>query len=278
MTCWPDPTCPTRSGKGLRATATLCPAMIEAASSYPDALVQRLVAGPGEPEVVVSLIAGPDRAGTEHTLNSFLNCCTDVSRVGRFLVLDAGLSPRTARCCVERYGFLEFCPLRPRRRARRPTRPHPRSDPRTVLAAPGPGLAIFCPRKLHHPPNGGAAGRTQVFQVGINFTDAVKLTGASAAEQTVRRAPDAGRYVSPRRWHAARRCSTPHAWIEPAVYRAPTQIRSPNSGGGRPPPGCAPPASTRCSASPQPSKCSSPTARHGSGRRDVSRNDRRRGA
>jgi hypothetical protein len=35
----------------------------------------------------------------------------------------------------------------------------------------------------------------QVFQVGINFTDAVQLTGASAAEQAVRRTPDAGRYV-----------------------------------------------------------------------------------
>jgi hypothetical protein len=34
-----------------------------------------------------------------------------------------------------------------------------------------------------------------VFQVGINFTDAVKLTGACAMESTVRRAPDAGRYV-----------------------------------------------------------------------------------
>jgi hypothetical protein len=34
-----------------------------------------------------------------------------------------------------------------------------------------------------------------VFQVGINFADAVKLTGASAAEQAIRRAPDAGRYL-----------------------------------------------------------------------------------
>jgi hypothetical protein len=31
--------------------------------------------------------------------------------------------------------------------------------------------------------------------VGINFDDAVKLTGASAAEEAVRRAPDAGRYL-----------------------------------------------------------------------------------
>jgi len=35
----------------------------------------------------------------------------------------------------------------------------------------------------------------QVFQVAINFGDAVKLTGACAPEQAVRRAPDAGRYV-----------------------------------------------------------------------------------
>ena len=35
----------------------------------------------------------------------------------------------------------------------------------------------------------------QVFQVGINFADAAKLTGASAAEQAIRRAPDAGRYL-----------------------------------------------------------------------------------
>ncbi len=35
----------------------------------------------------------------------------------------------------------------------------------------------------------------QVFQVGINFADASTLTGVCAAEQEVRRSPDAGRYV-----------------------------------------------------------------------------------
>jgi hypothetical protein len=35
----------------------------------------------------------------------------------------------------------------------------------------------------------------EVFQVGINLADAAKLTGASAAEQAVRRAPDADRYL-----------------------------------------------------------------------------------
>ena len=34
-----------------------------------------------------------------------------------------------------------------------------------------------------------------MFQVGINYGDAVKLTGTSAAERATRRAPDAGRYL-----------------------------------------------------------------------------------
>ena len=35
----------------------------------------------------------------------------------------------------------------------------------------------------------------QVFQVAINYTDAVKLIGACAAEQTISRTPDTGRYL-----------------------------------------------------------------------------------
>jgi hypothetical protein len=66
------------------------PAMIEAASTYSESMAQRLVANRGDAEVVVSLVAGPDRGTTEQTLNSFLNCCTDVSRVGRILVSVTG--------------------------------------------------------------------------------------------------------------------------------------------------------------------------------------------
>ena len=54
--------------------------------------MRSLLATPAEAEVVVSLIAGSDRDTTEHTLNSFVHCCTDASRIGRFLVVDAGLS------------------------------------------------------------------------------------------------------------------------------------------------------------------------------------------
>jgi hypothetical protein len=81
------------------------PAMLEAAAPYP----QALAAGPGAgAEVTVSLIAGPDRETTEQTINSFLNCCLDVSRVGRFLVLDAGLSAPDRAKLRKRYGFLKF--------------------------------------------------------------------------------------------------------------------------------------------------------------------------
>ncbi|MBV8347569.1 MAG: glycosyltransferase, partial [Mycolicibacterium sp.] len=89
------------------------PAMIEAAAPYPDELAQHLVAGPRDSEVTVSLIAGPDRAATEQTLNSFLRCCTDVARVGRFLVADAGLSAQDRALLLQRYPFLEFGPARP---------------------------------------------------------------------------------------------------------------------------------------------------------------------
>ncbi len=136
------------------------PAMIEAAAPYPEALVQSLAAGPGEAEVTVSLVAGSDGETTKQTLNSFLNCCLDVSRVGRFLVLDAGLSAPDRAKLQKRYGFLEFAHSRPRRRARRPARAAPRSDRRTVLAAPGRRVAVFRPRELHHPPDRGTRRRT----------------------------------------------------------------------------------------------------------------------
>ena len=58
--------------------------------------------------MTVTVVAGPDRAVTERTLNSFLRCCTDVSRVGRVLVIDIGLWPEDRAALAERYPFLEF--------------------------------------------------------------------------------------------------------------------------------------------------------------------------
>jgi Sulfotransferase family len=190
------PDVPDEDRQRIAGNRDICvPAMIEAALSYPDALVQRLVDGPGEAEVVVSLIAGPDRTSTEHTLNTFLNCCTDVSQVGRFLVVDAGLSAQDRAMLLERYGFLDFCPS------------GPDDGPSAHLAQIraqvhqrfwlhlGAGWRFFAPESFITRLRAVLEAEAQVFQVGINFADAVKLTGASAAEQAVRRAPDAGRYV-----------------------------------------------------------------------------------
>ncbi len=171
------------------------PAMIEAASPYPEALVQSLAAGPGEAEVTVSLVAGPDREATEQTLNSFLNCCLDVSRVGRLLVLDTGLSAPDRAKLRKRYGFLEFA------RRRSGDKPAPQLaqlraqiDGRFWLHL-GAGWRFFAPENYITRLSAVLDAEPQVFQVGINFADAAKLTGACAPEQAVRRAPGAGRYL-----------------------------------------------------------------------------------
>jgi hypothetical protein len=177
------------------------PAMIEAASSYPDALVRTLVAGPRDAEVTVSLLAGPDQAATEQTLNSFLHCCTDLSRVGRLLVLDVGMSAldrarlRERAMLRKRYGFLEFVDC------------GPGGGPGAQLAQIraqihgrfwlhlGQGWRFFAPENLITRLTAVLDAEAQVFQVGINLADAAKLTGACATEQAVRRTSDAGRYV-----------------------------------------------------------------------------------
>jgi hypothetical protein len=171
------------------------PIMIEAAARYPDALVQRLVTGPRHTEVAVSLVAGPDPDATELTLNSFLRCCADVSRAGRFLVVDAGLSAGDRAMLLERYGFLEFadCSFGDGPGARL-AQIYARIDARFWLHL-GQGWRFFAPERFITRLTAVLEAEAQVFQVGINFADAAKLTGDCAAEHMVRRASDAGRYV-----------------------------------------------------------------------------------
>jgi tetratricopeptide (TPR) repeat protein len=164
------------------------PIMLEAASPYPDVLARNLIAGPHDTEVTVSLIAGPDLSATEQTLNSFLHCCTDVSRAGRFLVVDAGLSALDRAILQEGYKFLEFADWAPGTQLR--DHIHGR-----YWLHLGQGWQFFAPENLITRLTAVLDAETQVFQVGINLDDAVTLTGTSAPEQTVRRTPDAGRYV-----------------------------------------------------------------------------------
>jgi hypothetical protein len=171
------------------------PTMIQAAAPYPEALVHSLATAPGEAEIIVTLIAGADRQTTEHTLNSFLNCCTDVARVGRFLVLDTGLSAPDRATLRQRYGFLKFA----RRRSGEESQP-PLARLRKQIHARfwlhlGHGWRFFAPDNYITRLTALLDAEPQVFQVGINLDDAAQPTGTSAAEQAIRRAPHAGRYL-----------------------------------------------------------------------------------
>lgn len=170
------------------------PTMLEAASSYPEALARSLMPGPQDSEVTVSLVAGPGRVATEQTLNSFLYCCTDVARVERFVVIDAGFSAHDRAILHERYAFLQFAAGNagptPGALALLRDQIHGR-----YWLHLGHGWRFFAPENLITRLIAVLEAETQVFQVGINLADAVGLTGISAPEQMVRRTPDAGRYV-----------------------------------------------------------------------------------
>ncbi|MDT5051369.1 MAG: hypothetical protein QOG75_7297, partial [Mycobacterium sp.] len=183
------PDIPDENRQGIASIRDLpVPTMLEAASSYPDGLARNLIAGPHDAEVTVSLVAGADRVTTEQTLNSFLHCCTDVSRVGRFLMIDAGLSAEDRAILQEGYTFLEFADCAPGTQLREQI--HGR-----YWLHLGQGWRFFAPEKLITRFTAVLDAETDVFQVAINLGDAVTLTGTSAPEQTVRRTPDAGRYV-----------------------------------------------------------------------------------
>ena len=201
------------------------PTMIEAACAYPDALVQSLRTGADGADVVVTLIGGPDRENAEHTLNSFLHCCLDVSRVGRFVMLDTGLSEPDRALLQQRYGFLDSVPAGSGDHLAA-LREH--IETRFWLHL-GQGWQFFARENFITRLTAVLDAEPDVFQVGINFTDALKLTGASAAEEAVRRAPAPAVTSAPTHRPTARPCSTPPACIRTTICRAP-------------------PASTKCSA------------------------------
>lgn len=81
--------------------------LLQVCAEFPEELALPQSGGP-DPTVTLSVAAEPDRAATEATLNSFLRCCTDRDRVGRFVVLDSGLTPEDRAELVQRYPFAEI--------------------------------------------------------------------------------------------------------------------------------------------------------------------------
>jgi hypothetical protein len=164
------------------------PAMLEASSLYSEELVRNVIDGPRDADVTVSVIAGPNWPATAATIKSFLHCCTDVARVGRFLVFDHGQTPEDRTILRERYAFLEFVEC---------------ADGAELREHVGgrywldldQGWRFFAPDNYISRLTTILDAEPDVFQVGINLADATNLSGVSAPETTVRRTPDGGRYV-----------------------------------------------------------------------------------
>jgi glycosyltransferase involved in cell wall biosynthesis len=177
------------------------PTMLDAARTYPDTTVLQSRQHPSPPdthegaEVVVSLVAGPDLTSTEHTLNSFLHCCTDLSLVGRFLIVDAGLSAPDRQTLHQRYEFLEFAHPSPAHRHNTQLGQIRAQITERFWLHLDPRWRFFAPENYITRLTAILDAEPQIFQVGINYTDAATLTGATAAEQALRQAPGTGRYT-----------------------------------------------------------------------------------
>jgi tetratricopeptide (TPR) repeat protein len=167
---------------------TSVPAMLEATSVYPEALVRNLIDGRcGTDDVTVSVIAGAQWPATVATINSFLNCCTDAAKVGRFLVFDHG-APADRAMLRQRFAFLEFVECADGAELRQ----HVRGRYWLDLDR---GWRFFAPDNYITLLTAILDAEPAVFQVGINLADATSLSGVSAPEATVRRTPDGRRYV-----------------------------------------------------------------------------------
>jgi tetratricopeptide (TPR) repeat protein len=164
------------------------PAMLEATSLYSEVLVRNVIDGPRDADVTVSVIAGPNWPSTAATMDSFLHCCTDVAKVGRFLVFDHGQTPGDRTILRQRYPFLEFVECADGTELRE----HIRGRYWLDLDQ---GWRFFAPDNYITRLTAILDAEPEVFQVGINLADAASLSGVSAPETTVRRTPDGGRYV-----------------------------------------------------------------------------------
>ena len=128
---------------------------------------------------------------TEATLSSLVNCCQDLSRARRVVLLDAGVPEADRAELLARFPFVEFGTYPPGARIEDIRR---QADTRFLLHL-GRGCRLFAPEPLLGRLAAVLEAEPDVVQVGINLDDATQLTGRSAAESSVRRTEAAGRYV-----------------------------------------------------------------------------------
>ena len=162
-------------------------AMVAAAEACP----REMVAGPRDLDVTVTLVAGSDRFALEKTPHSILNCCNDIDRSRRFLVVDCGLSAEDRESLKQNYGFLEFTRQGSTAEA---TWIRDMVTTRFWLHVTA-GWTFFAPEPLIGRLIAVLEAEPDCTQVGVNVNDAVGLTGVSAPEAGVRRTADGSRYV-----------------------------------------------------------------------------------
>lgn len=160
----------------------LTPDMLLVASSFPHTVIQQLDRARTTPaNVTVAFTAHHDRAATERTIISFLNCCTDISTVDRFLLVDSGLSEPDRTSLLETYPFLE---------------PASRNEVlgRFLLRLES-GWKFFAPEPLIKRLTAVFNDEPHVVQVGLNYADSHTPTKAVPDLADIRRTADGQRYI-----------------------------------------------------------------------------------
>lgn len=163
--------------------------LMDACGAYPADKVDRPVSRQ-DAEITVTLTTGADKLTTELTLNSFLRCCSDSARVGRFLIVDTGLNARDREALASSYNFSDFITL-------------PTEDLNSVCEQIGGrywlhlghGWRFFTDEALLSRLIDVLECEPEVYQVGINLKDATELSAKSPARSGVRTTPRANRYL-----------------------------------------------------------------------------------
>ncbi|ORB27645.1 glycosyltransferase [Mycolicibacterium parafortuitum] len=167
------------------------PALVDNFVTYPENRISELGSAPFGADVTVTVVAGPDRSAVERTLNSFIRCASDISRITRILVADMGLWPEDRSALRELYPAIEFRPVPP---GARPMQIRSEVSTRYWLYL-GMGYRFFAADDYIRRLSSILDAEPDVQQVGINFRDASKPEGAVAALDSVRRSEGTGRYV-----------------------------------------------------------------------------------
>ena len=109
-------------------------------------------------------------------MDSFLHCCTDVAKVGRFLVFDHGQTPEDRTILRQRYAFLEFVECADGAELRE----HIRGRYWLDLDQ---GWRFFAPDNYITRLTAILDAEPEVFQVGINLADATSLRASAPPRQ-----------------------------------------------------------------------------------------------